>query len=476
MAVAFDAIGANGATGSYVSNGATLTWNHTCTAGAVLVVGVIVGVVAAPDNRVTTVTYGTTPRTMTSLGRVHNNNQAQGVVELFYLSDPATGSAQAVTVTTNAASTSVIAGSISFTGVLGVGAALEAVGSNSTTAVTSVTMAYPGTGANNMIVNVMGTGATAPVPASSNTSRWYRAGDDSSAGGNGGQSTATSTNGTVTMAYTAGPSDWYGMVAVELLDTAPAGVQVDGVGTHQSAVSTGTASISTTPTLPPGTNINDRVYIVTSNVPATTTPTTPTGWTLVDSQSLGTGTLGAAAGPRRTSVYYRDYDGAWTMPTVTLPSAVAPAMLTQSITLSKSASARWAAPVSTFGSDVTVTTTPYSATGGATVPFAAGDLALVTYVGPGLSTVGSETLTATGATFGPVSHRADTTSTAATNGLHHSFITAPVTAGLATAAPVTGATVSTSGQSDGGSIFIKQSILLLEAERFNRARFRATCW
>lgn len=236
-------------------------------------------------------------------------------------------------------------------------------------------------------------------------------------------------------------------------------ISVVAAGTTQQAVNTGTASISVTPTLPAGSAAGDRVYLTVANVPATTTPTTPAGWNLISTQSLGTGTLGATAGPRRMSVYYRDYDGAWSMPSVVLPSVAAPALLAETVAIRRATTESWEDPTATQGSDVTVTTTPYSATGAAILGYTTGDWAMAALVGPGLSSITSGAITATGATFGTVTERADWASVSATNGVHAAVLEALITAGPASAAPVNTATVSTSGQSDGGTIFIRQTVI-----------------
>jgi hypothetical protein len=236
-------------------------------------------------------------------------------------------------------------------------------------------------------------------------------------------------------------------------------ISVVGVGTAQQAVNTGTASISVTPTLPAGAAAGDRIYLMVANSPATTTPNTPTGWTSLNTQSLGTGTLGATTGPRRLTLFWRDYDGAWAMPTVTLPSVAAPALLAQSIAIRKAANEAWVAPTTTQGSDVTVTGTTYSATAAATLPVTAGDGLMAAVVTPGTVTTTTGVVSATGLTVGTVGKQADWASVSATNGVSaHLFVGLP-SAGTATAPMVNTATVSVSGQSSGGTIFVRQPVI-----------------
>jgi hypothetical protein len=471
VAVTFDAVGPSSAGASSAAS-TSLSWSHV-NAGSCLVVGVSMGLNTTSNSISLAVTYGGVA--MASLGKVNSGGPTNqnGFVELFYLLPAAAGTATVAVTASGGTPTSLIGGSASFSGVTAIG--VGAASFNPAGTLTS-SLVIPTQSTTGMVVDALcwgsGTAGTA-----TQTQRWMKNLNSSTGAGDSGQSTAAATGSAVTMTWNwITTSDTPGHIGVELLDVAPAGIFVRGIGYPVAAVNTATASVSTSPLLPVGTQRGDRVFLVVHNAPATTTPTTPTSWTLVDSQSLGTGTLGATAGPRRTSVYWRDYDGTWTMPSVTLPSVAAPALLTQSISLGVQAG-RFATPTSGFGSDVTVTTTPYSATAGSTVPFSAGDLALVTIVGPGLSTLSAEGLTATGATFGTVTEWYDAASSGATNGVHGGIVAAPVTAGMATAPAVATATVSATGQSDGGSLFIQQAAVFAAELHYSKvAQMRAALY
>src|SRR4051794_35695390 len=113
MAVAFDAVGPSSAGASSTAS-TTGAWSHTCTgANRCLFVGVAAGV--SPDGAIpATATHGGGP--MTSAGLVRSNSSNRGWVQLCSLTGPATG-ASTVVVTTSAGTSTLAAGSVSFTGV-----------------------------------------------------------------------------------------------------------------------------------------------------------------------------------------------------------------------------------------------------------------------------------------------------------------------------------------------------------------------
>jgi hypothetical protein len=208
MAVAFDAVGP-GATGT-ISATSPLTWSHTCTGtNGALLVGVSFGQAGGSSGADTnTVTYNGVA--MTRLGAVSSNNQTDGYVELYGLIAPATG-ANTVSVSHTTAGTvhHIVAGSVSFTGAASFGTAVTNFGS-STTPTVNVT----GTTAGNMVVDAC---CDAQGLISSNqTLRWESAGSDANtAACNAGQSTAAA-GGTITMSWAA-PTDWWGIVAAEVI-------------------------------------------------------------------------------------------------------------------------------------------------------------------------------------------------------------------------------------------------------------------
>jgi hypothetical protein len=133
-------------------------------------------------------------------------------------------------------------------------------------------------------------------------------------------------------------------------------VAVTSVG---SASNTGTgitttgAITSPAYTLPTGTAAGDRVFISSVSVGQASAPS---GWTQVLNVNLGSGTMGASTGPRWVMVCYRDYDGVWTMPTVTVASAAANTMVGMSQTMRKATTETWDTPLASSGSHTTLDT------------------------------------------------------------------------------------------------------------------------
>src|SRR5215467_12314359 len=80
-AVAIDSV-APGPSGMSCSGCSSLSWNHTISgANTLLTVGIAIGV--NNDNRTVIVNYNGI--TMTSVAKVHSNNQTAGFVQMFYL-------------------------------------------------------------------------------------------------------------------------------------------------------------------------------------------------------------------------------------------------------------------------------------------------------------------------------------------------------------------------------------------------------
>jgi hypothetical protein len=208
--VAVDAVGP-AAAGMSVSNASTMSWSHTVTAtGAnrLLTVGVAVG--KNPDSGTAlTVTYGGVP--MTSAGIVHANNGTAGYAQLFYLLAPAPGPQTVQVTLTGGAATSIEGGSVSFTGVDQATPFRNLVTSVGNSASPRVTVA---SAAGDMVVDVMVSGCNGTT-TSTQTLRWLKTVNCSTAGGNGAQSTAAGA-ASVTMGYTV-RSDWWGMIAMDLV-------------------------------------------------------------------------------------------------------------------------------------------------------------------------------------------------------------------------------------------------------------------
>lgn len=214
---------------------------------------------------------------------------------------------------------------------------------------------------------------------------------------------------------------------------------------------TGTSAVSATPTLPSGSVSGHRVYIYSASTAA---PATPTGWTLVASVSVGGGTLGAATGPRFVSAFYRDYDGVWTMPSVSMASHAAPTIIAWGVTKQKDAGETWATPIAASGSDTSLDTST-SITGGSFTTVSGGLIyAAVGYPGqPGATS--SPAIAQAGATLGTQNSQPAAGGFATGNDAFHASRWAQVTTG-ATGAP--SYTATTANARTAGGLFVHQGV------------------
>jgi hypothetical protein len=218
VTVAFDAVGPSGGGGANIASGTSLTWTHTCTAGATdLIVGVAVGD-STPGGMTLTATYNGV--SMTAIGSVASNNQTAGFVKLFRLANPTSG-ANTVAVTAGSSSGTKLGGSISYTGGGAVGTAVTNFGNSGTASCT----VSGSTG--NMVVSAACIGSQ--FIGTSNTQRVFDNHDSGSAAGNLLMADAAS-GASVTMSDS-GSADWWGIVAVEI-QAAGGGGAVSGDATE----------------------------------------------------------------------------------------------------------------------------------------------------------------------------------------------------------------------------------------------------
>lgn len=228
MAVAYDTSGG----GSGSSSSTTYTYTHTL--GAISNGAVLAGfaVDAATDTMTLTVTFGGTP--MTSLGKVHCNNQTAGYVQVFGLATGAATGAQTVTVTASAAPADLNGGSLSFSGVNQVTPFAAAVTNFGNGAAPSAVTA--GSTSGGMVAGFAANGSPITSATSPATSRFIDNFAAVDAGGHSAAATSPSTGSNVTMAWTV-TSDWWAAIAVELIssNSALAGLAT-GTGTGRHAV------------------------------------------------------------------------------------------------------------------------------------------------------------------------------------------------------------------------------------------------
>ncbi len=249
------------------------------------------------------------------------------------------------------------------------------------------------------------------------------------------------------------------------------------VGTT-TAVATGTTTAS--PALPAGAAAGDRIYIAVVSSPPTSALTVPAEWAQVLSVSLGTTvTAAAGVGPRRFTILKRDYDGAWTMPSVSV-SGTGNGIVAAAHAIRKAATEAFVDETTASGSDTGTGTTLGPVTGNAVLDFTNGDIAMMLGGTSDSTTFSAQTLTgATGATIGTVTERSDGGTTTG-HAMGASVWTAPITAGgPATAAPIAQATVAST---DGGIAFMRvrvaaaPAVTLQPSRPRNVARFRAANW
>lgn len=239
MAVAFDAVGPSSA-GTSASFANALSWSHTCSgSNRILIVGITVGYFFSNSNTDTvTVTYNSVA--MTSLGRVKSANQNNGYVEMFALFAPATGAnTVAVSVSSIATPTTIVGGSVSFTGASQSNPTTIATSYGTSGASVSSISAGVATASTGMVVDAVCTGTS--VTSSTQTNRWLDNAASNSGAGNGAMSTAAGTGSTVTMGYSVS-SDWSAIIAA-FIPQAGAGtsVTVNAVPATATAGSTGPA-------------------------------------------------------------------------------------------------------------------------------------------------------------------------------------------------------------------------------------------
>lgn len=153
----------------------------------------------------------------------------------------------------------------------------------------------------------------------------------------------------------------------------------------------------TTPafTLPTGTAAGDRVFIATASVGA---PTAPSGWTQLFNAQVGGGTMAASAGLRYAMVCFRDYDGVWTMPTVTAASVAANTIVGAAYTVRKGAGEVFGTATVTAGNDTTADTAA-SATGSSRTLVTGGRLWSVLVAPASVGTQTNPQLTSTAGTL-----------------------------------------------------------------------------
>lgn len=230
-----------------------------------------------------------------------------------------------------------------------------------------------------------------------------------------------------------------------------------GNAAGQSAGTTTTAStVSVTPTLPTGSATGDRIFItVAAN---NTSGTAPANWTtLFKDTVIGTGAAGAGTGQRYLSVFYRDYDGTWTMPAVTLTSAAQNTQSVGSIALRKASTDLWDAPTSSAAATFYgAAGTAFTTTSGTFTTVANAVLMAVVATNANVTATAGAITGTNGFTAGTVTERVDGGS-ATGNDASIKLHTAIPSAAGSPAGTLTH-TMTLSGASEGGVIYVQQTV------------------
>ncbi|MGW0993537.1 hypothetical protein ACWD5V_09540 [Streptomyces sp. NPDC002523] len=224
------------------------------------------------------------------------------------------------------------------------------------------------------------------------------------------------------------------------------------VGAGASA--SGTTSI--TPTYPAGATTGQLAVLqVMSGGSGNPVPSTPSGWTLSGTIAGGGGTFGSGVGPRRLTWYMRELAGIDAAPTTAIPSSTGAVIGGQIFVLSRTAGTgwRWA---TAFGENTT-SSTAFSAPGQSGLTFVAGDFVALGYsLGLSTSSIGSESATASGVTFGTFTHQINVSITTG-NGGRLGMAWATVTTGAGTPTPTVTATLSAATTGVAGVLRIREA-------------------
>ena len=221
MAVAFDAVGPS-ASGVSSTASTTLAWSHTVSGTNTLLLAAF-GVGATGNNdtgfTVSSVTYGAAAMTLVSSHE--SGNAAFGYLAVYKKIGAATGTAT-ITVTMNAAPTSLSGGSMSFNGAdqtTGVGSPFT---NFSTTGGPTVNATTNTNG--NIIAGMAVNGSAFGTATAPSTSRWINAsGLTNNSADNSAGATSPATGSSVTMAWTS-TNDFWAAIALEVLSAAAGAV------------------------------------------------------------------------------------------------------------------------------------------------------------------------------------------------------------------------------------------------------------
>lgn len=210
-----------------------------------------------------------------------------------------------------------------------------------------------------------------------------------------------------------------------------------------TTLASGVGTSSVAPAQPASLATGDLVILLVVNKVETEIPTTPSGWTLAGTIAGGGGTAGSDAGPVRLSCYYREKDASWSsVPSVSVGSANA--SWAQAFRYTKDPANAWDVAVASGAR--TTASTSFSVSVGTNPGITANDMCIAA---AGLTsdsaTWSSESIAATGVTFGTMTERSEPKTTLG-NDLGGAVWQRPVSSGTASAnATLTGTLTSSTG-------------------------------
>jgi hypothetical protein len=221
MAVSFDVVGPSSA-GAASTGSLTLSWSHTCASSATtLLVGIAFGSNGVSNDfaqYTSSCTYNGVAMTLIASPR-SNNTVGAGNMLVYALQSPPTGSAYTVAFSCTAGGTAVgppnslVGGSLSFIGSIGLGTPVTNFG-NGTAASVTLPSSISGNQVAAFVCNgtsIGSGGAQSPL-----TSRYLNNAASNSGAGTGGGATGASTGSSILLNWTGNGSDWWAIVGVEV--------------------------------------------------------------------------------------------------------------------------------------------------------------------------------------------------------------------------------------------------------------------
>jgi hypothetical protein len=229
------------------------------------------------------------------------------------------------------------------------------------------------------------------------------------------------------------------------------GIALVATGTQAN----GTASI--TPSYPAGASAGRLAVLqVLSGHPDDVVPSTPAGWTRAGTGSGGGDTFGNGTGRRRVTWFVRELTGSDAAPTTAISSGSGSLISGRIAVLSRSVGVGWLWSTS-FGED-TSSGTGFSAPCSDTETFRAGDFCILGYgIASTSGSVGSETIAASGITFGTITHQVNVSVTEGNQG-RYGIATGSVTVGAAAQTPTVGATLSAASTGVAGVLRLREDV------------------